>query len=245
MAKQTVSKSLTPEEAIYEEISSSLDRFREAHFWLHMVEQYYHIAEPFRWHLNAFLRAMKEVPQLLQMELQGYPGFKGWYATKRRALSDDPLLHALARHRDFIVHRGMLVPKSSAMVGVTEGRGMKLGITFPLHALEDSDHGMRRYLAVSKAHDDDFLGIMIPDEDSLPCVERHWRLPEFEDEIGEVCARAWLRLGETVGQVLTWLGANPPSLSLDCRHSSQEAHYKLYSREVLTQWMADMPDAAK
>jgi hypothetical protein len=76
-------------------------------------------------------------------------------------------------------------------------------------------------------------------------LERHWRLPEFEDEIGEVCARAWLRLGETVGQVLTWLGANPPSLSLDCRHSSQEVHYKLYSREVLTQWMAEMPDAAK
>ena len=40
----------------------------------------------------------------------------------------------------------MLVPNSTAMVGVTEGRGMKFGMTFPIYALEDSDHGMRRYL---------------------------------------------------------------------------------------------------
>jgi hypothetical protein len=108
--------------------------------------------------------------------------------------------------------------------------------------LEDSDHGMRRYLAGSKAHGD-FLGIMTPDEDSLPCVERHWRLPEFEDEIGEVCGRAWLRLGETVREALRWLGANPPSLSLDCRHASQEAHFKLYSRETLTKWIAEIGEA--
>ena len=127
------------------------------------------------------------------------------------------------------------------MVGVTEGRGMKFGMTFPVHALEDSDHGMRRYLAGSKAHGD-FLGIMTPDEDSLPCVERQWYLPEFDDEIGEVCAGAWLRLGETVGEVLRWLGANPPSLSLDCRHASQEVHFKLYSRETLREWMAEMAD---
>ncbi len=95
------------------------------------------------------------------------------------------------------------------MVGVTEGRGMKFGMKFPVHALEDSDHGMRRYLAGSKAHGD-FLGIMTPDEDSLPCVERQWYLPDFDDEIGEVCARAWLRLGETVGEVLRWLGATHP-----------------------------------
>src|SRR5262249_17931785 len=146
MVKRTASSSLTPQEAIYEKVSASLDRFQEAHFWLHTVEQYYHFADPFRWHLNAFLRAMKEVPQILLMELQGYRGFKAWFVGRRRALSDDPLLRVLSHHRDFVVHRGTLVPKSSAMVGITEGRGMKLGITFPVHALEDSDHGMRRYL---------------------------------------------------------------------------------------------------
>src|SRR5712671_1061887 len=101
MAKRTVCRSLTADEAIYEKISASLDRFQEAHFWLHMVEQYYHAADPFRWHLNAFLRALKEVPQLLQMELQAHPDFKVWFAPKRRALADDPLIGVLSRHRDF------------------------------------------------------------------------------------------------------------------------------------------------
>lgn len=224
------------EEAVYWRIGASLDRFREAHFWLHMVEQYYHSADPFRWHLNAFLRALKEVPQLLQMELQHDPGFKQWFAAQREALRADPLMSVLSKHRDLVVHRGMLVPKSTAMVGITEGRGIKLGITFPVHALEDSDHGMRRYLAVTKAHGD-FLGILIPDEDSLPCVQRECRLPEFDDEVVEVCARALLRLGELVEAVLSWLGARPAPLSLDCRHATQQVQFKLYDRDQLTNWI--------
>ena len=38
-------------------------------------------------------------------------------------------------------------------------------------------------------------------------------------------------------------GCHPPSLSLDCRHASQEVHFKLYSRETLREWMAEMADA--
>jgi hypothetical protein len=227
------------EAALYERISSSLDRLREAHFWLHGIEQYYHFAEAFRWHLNSFLKALKEVLQLLSMELQQAKGFKQWFVPKRTVLHSDPLLKVLHDHRDFVVHRGMLIPKSIAMIGVTEGRGMKLGITFPVHPLENSDDGMRRYIAAIKVNGD-FLGTLIDDEDSLPCVERHWRLPDFDEEVVELCARAWLRVGETVGEVLTWLGASPPSLSLDCRHASQELHYRLYERATLREWMADM-----
>ena len=231
-----------PDDLAYGRIGASLDRFQEAHFWLHMVEQYYHVADPFRWHLNAFLRAMKEVPQLLQMELQNAPGFKAWFAAQRGALRADPLIGVLSEHRDFVVHQGMLIPKSTAMVGITEGRGIKLGVTFPVHALEDSDSGMHRYLAVSRARGD-VLGILTPDEDSVPCVQRQWRLPEFEDEIGEVCARAWLRLGETVAAVLLWLGADPPPLSLECRHAAQEVQFKLYDRDELANRMGSMePD---
>ncbi len=226
------------EAAIYERIISSLDRLREAHFWLHGIEQYYHFAEPFRWHLNSFLKALKEIPQILSMELQQAKGFKQWFVPKRATLHSDPLLKVLHDHRDFVVHRGMLIPKSMAMIGITEGRGMKLGINFPVPPLEDSDDGMKRYIAAIKINGD-FFGTFIDDEDSLPCVERYWRLPDFSEEVVELCARAWLRLGEVVGEVLTWLGASPPSLSLDCRHASQELHYKLYERVTLREWMAN------
>lgn len=228
-----------PEEKTYESIASSLDRFREAHFWLHMIEEYYHAAEPFRWHLNAFLRATKEVPQLLMMELQGEPGFKKWFGPKREALSNDPLFATFSKHRDFVVHRGMLVPNSTAFVGITEGRGLKLGFRFPVHPMEDSDSGMLRFLGSIK-EGGDFFDILAPDENSLPCVERYWRLPDFEEDVSDLCARAWLRLGETVAEVLTWLGAHPPSLSLDCRHASQKVHYRTYSRDKLREWMEEL-----
>ena len=45
-------------------IESALDRLEEAHFWIHKMEEHYHNADPFRWHLNAFLKALREVPQL-------------------------------------------------------------------------------------------------------------------------------------------------------------------------------------
>ena len=49
----------------YDKLTSALDRFQEAHFWLHMMEQHYHSADQFRWHLNVFMKALKEVPDLI------------------------------------------------------------------------------------------------------------------------------------------------------------------------------------
>ena len=215
-----------------DKISSTHDRFQEAHFWIHMLERYYHSSDPFRWHLNSFLRAAKEVPQLLLMELQNEKGFKTWFRNRRERLEKDPLLSVLGKQRDFIVHRGMLVPNSHVAIGVTEGRGMKLGMSFPSHPLEDSDHAMDRYLLFIKDNKD-ILGVLTPDDDSMPCVEREWKLPQFENDIVEVCAVAWLRLGETISEVVRWLGADVPPLSLDCRHTAQRVRFKLYARDTL------------
>jgi hypothetical protein len=101
-----------------DKISSTHDRFQEAHFWIHMLERYYHSSDPFRWHLNSFLRAAKEVPQLLLMELQNEKGFKAWFKEHKTKLEEDPLLSVLAKQRDLVVHRGMLVPNSSVAIGV-------------------------------------------------------------------------------------------------------------------------------
>jgi hypothetical protein len=57
-----------------------------------------------------------------------------------------------------VVHREMLVPKSRADIGVTEGRGMKLGMSFPVDPLADSDTGMERYLWSVKRAGDDMMG---------------------------------------------------------------------------------------
>jgi len=229
----------------YHRIKSAIDRFQEAHFWIHMMEQFYHSANPFRWYLNVFLKAIKEVPQIIQMELQNVAEFPQWFKEVRNLLHSDPLLHALSKQRDFVVHKGMLVPKSEGILGITEGRGMKLGLTFPVHPLDDSDHAMERYLHFV-LETSDTLGILDPDEESLPCIYRQWHIEGFEEEVVDLCAKAWLRLGEVIEEVLKWLGEDEvPVLSLDCRHSSQKIQYKVFNRDSLCKRLEELRNEEK
>ena len=206
-------------------LTSSLDRFQEAHFWIHMLEKHYHLANPFRWYLNVFLKALKEVPQLLKMELQNEGRFKVWFEAHQVQLEADPLIDYLSKERDVVVHRHMLLPKSGGVIGVTEGRGIKHGFSFPIDPLEDSDHAMECYLQFARKHGDVF-DLLTPDEESLPCVQRKWKLESFDEELIELCATAWLRLGKTIAVVLGWLGEDVPPLSLDCRHGVQQVQFK-------------------
>ncbi len=222
---------------IARKIRSGLDRFEEAHFWIHTLEQFYHYADPFRWHLNAFLKAIKEVPTMLRMELQNEQGFPEWFRGETAKLRENDLLSFLSKQRDFVVHQGMLVPKSQGGIGVTEGRGFKAGFTLPIDPLMDSDEAMRRYLFVISQDGKDSLDLLRADEESLPCVHRIWRLDAFEDEIVELAAKAWLQTGNTVGNVVRWLGGEPPDLQLNCRHSAQQVHFKMYDRKELKKEM--------
>ena len=136
----------------------------------------------------------------------------------------------------------MIVPDSKCSVGVTELRGMKLGMGLNMDAREDSDHAMHRYLYAA-AERGDFLGILIPDEDSIPCVHREWRLSGFDEEVIDLAAKAWLRTGETVAAVLEWMGIKPPPLALDCRHGEQKVRFKLFDRGELRQQLSELKGA--
>jgi hypothetical protein len=228
-----------PSEDPLRPIESALDRFKESHFWIHALEQSYHHADPFRWHFNAFLKSIKEIPQLISMGLQNHQGFSTWFKDQRESLTRDPLMNYLATQRDFVVHRGTLIPSSHGSIGITEGRGFKLGLSFPVHPLEDSDDAMHRYLHHVLKHGD-FLQFLSPDDDSLPCIHREWKVPEFPDELVEISARAWLRTGETINSVVSWLGVEPQELSLSCRHSSQRVQFKLFDRELLNKQLDEM-----
>ncbi len=221
------------------QVEPALDRFREAHFWIHMLEQHYHHADPFRWHLNAFLKCIKEIPQLIQMALQNRRGFSTWFREHRRALASHQLLRHLGEKRDFVVHRGMLVPDSQGSIGLTEGRGFKLGLTFPVHPLEDSVHAMHRYLQYVLEHKD-VLGLLREDDDSLPCIHREWKIEGLDEEIVESSAQAWLRTGETINAVVSWMGVDPEELSLNCRHSAQRVQFKLFDRAELKKQLQAM-----
>jgi hypothetical protein len=231
-------------QAALDKINASFDRFQEAHWWIHCLEERYHNADLFRWHLNAFLRALKEAPSMLQMELQNHPGFPAWFKGQREKLRSDPLLRFLSEKRDHVVHRGMLLPGSRGTIGITEGRGIKLGISMPINALEDSAHAMTRYLHAI-ADGSDFLGILTPDDDSVPCVQREWRLAPFEGEVVDLAAKAWLAVGEVVTATIRWFGAEVPDLALDCRHSSQRFQFKQFDRRELTKELREIRKVKK
>ena len=195
-------------------------------------------ADHFRWYLNVFLKAINEVPQLLEMELQNEKGFKEWFSDQRQRLRADPLIAHFVKQRNRVVHRRMLLPNSRCVVGVTELRGMKLGMGLETDPRDDSDVAMDRYLRVAREHD--FLGILIPDEESIPCVQRVWKLDGLDGEIVDLCAEAWLRVGKIIGAVLEWLQEDVPPLSMDCLHGHQEVQFRLYNRDDLSARMAQI-----
>ncbi len=207
----------------------------EAHFWIHQLEAFYHFAEPVRWHLNAFLKAVKEVPILLSQELQNHPGFPEWFRAEREHLYANGLLRILHKQRDFIVHQGMLIPKSSGGIGRTEGRGFKVGVSLSIEPHLDSDEAMGRYLFLVAMDGDDMFSILEEDEDSVPCVHRVWRLEPFDEELVDLAVRAWAETAAMVRRVIRWLGDESPKLTLECRcrHSAQDVQFKTYDRKIL------------
>lgn len=215
-----------------EKITPALDRFQEAHYWIHMLEEHYHRADLFRCHLNAFLRALKEVKSILQMDLQNTRELLDWYREERKLLDADPLLQCLSKKRNFVVHQSRLLPKSSGFVGVTDTRKIRAGMRFAVHPLEDSDSAMKRYVELARSSGD-FLGVLIEDDDTIPCIQREWRLPEFDEEIVSLCVSAWLKVGKTMSNALNTLGESHSGFNLDCRHQAHRYMMKLYDRQKL------------
>jgi hypothetical protein len=219
---------------LLEKMEPSIDRLQEAHFWIHTLEEFYHFADRFRWHLNAFLKSLSEVEEQILKNVQS-SDFNAWFRSERERLdSDTPLLKHLKQHRDYLVHRGMLVPKSHGAIGLLEGGGFKIGFTIPIDPLKDSDYAMDHYLRILASSGRDPLALLVDDEDSLPCVYRVWMIDSFDDDILDLASTAWLRLAKMVGAALKWLGVNPREAALECRRPVARCQFKIYKREALS-----------
>lgn len=222
---------MTSVETILAKLEAAGDRVQEAHFFLHGMERAYHFAEPFRWNLNAFLRPLKEVPQLVSVAVQNDPAIVAWHKERRWELRRDPLVHYLAEQRDFVAHQGTLIPGSSAVIGITEGRAMKMGLGHPVDPRLDSDRAMERFAQITLAQGDFLQILTLDDEDSLPAIERKWILDPFPDtELVDLCAEAWLKVAAYISDVLKRIEQPiaPPDLS--CRHGFGGFRIRAYSR---------------
>lgn len=219
-------------------LMAALDRQHEAHWQLHQLNVHYHQADAFRYSLNSFLRVIKEIPAIVQMQLQGEQGFKPWFKTQRDALLSDPLFSAFSKHRDFIVHQGMLKPFSYARVGTTrDGRSLKIGIPFPTDVFEDSDEIIAHFVKICES-DDFLLGLAsgYDDDSQFPCVQRAWYLSPFpSEEVRTVAIRAWKLTGGLLSETLTWLGHEPTSYdSFPClaSHEDPVTMLRVYKKSI-------------
>lgn len=232
-----------PNYEILKQLESSFDRLNEAEWHIRKMEEHYHQADQYRWSLNSFLRALKEVLQLVTMEVQHHEELREWYKEERKSISQDPIVGFLFKQRDIVVHKARLKPASKGTVGFTKGRGIKLGIGMPINPLEDSETAMLHYIWYA-AKESDFLGILYTEEDGggeYSCVEREWRMDEFPDEeIIDLAARAWEKVAAVLGSVGSKLGAQvkAPALKL---HNPNMVRVQVYNPE----WIRENLEQAK
>jgi hypothetical protein len=199
-----------PNRAIFKSLESSLDRLEEAAWFIRMMEEHYHKADRFRWSLNSFLRTLKEVLQLVTMEVQQHREVTNWLSSEKKKLSEEPLIEFLFKQRDIVVHKSMLKPASKGTVGFTRGRGLKLGLGMPIDPLADSEDAILKYIHFA-AKDCDFLGILYTEEDGggeYTCVQREWRLDRFPDqELTHLASQAWESVAKLTLEAAEKLGA--------------------------------------
>jgi len=219
-------------------LAEPFDRLNEAHWYLHQMEHWFHEADPFRYSLNAFLKSLREVPQILSMSLQGEEGFAAWFSERRAELHRDPLVSQLYKSRDYVVHHRSLMVKSTAFCGISRGKGLKLGLGMPIDPREDSDHFMHRFASTARDHGD-VTGFFVPeDEDTMPCIDRTWRLPEFPDrDAVDLAADAWHTVARLVDEASVFIGLPSPLLRLECPHGSDRVRLRLYSRKDLADFV--------
>lgn len=210
------------------DIASSLDRLREAHYWLHQMELNYHFANRFRWSLNSFLVALKEVRPILNRELQNKKGFKAWKEPVYERLRENQLLSYLIKTRDVAVHQDRIRLRSSGAIGLYQG-GLRFAVGMPIDPDDDSDTAI-----ISVLSRGDPFGLMTPDEDTMPCVRRFWRLPEYDEEVVQLCSMAWLAVGGLMSDAIRWLCAEEVEFDLTCRMHDDQMLFRLYDREALS-----------
>ena len=215
---------------VHSHISSALDRWTESHWYIHQIEANYHSPDLFRYSLNSFIRAVKEIPQILKMELQHHPDYKLKLKPITNSMYRDALFAVLHKKRDFIVHQGMLDLLSDGMVGTTEGRGVKIGISFQVSPHESSSEAYDRFKRLCR--ENEFIRSLAgPDCDSWPCIIRHWKIREFPDsDLLDICIAAWKKTGTILSEILEALGGEELDLSLSCRHDPKKVRMVEFSQ---------------
>lgn len=222
-------KHKSPVACVHTHLEASLDRWQECHWHLHQMEGNYHLPDAFRYSLNAFIRAIADVPELLTKNLERHESARRAIKPKLEELRATSLFSVLKEQRDFIVHRGMLAVQSKGAVYTMEGSKVKLSFPFRVETWESSDDAYERYKEACRK--DKFWRGIGPDCDSSPAIVRTWLIPQIPDrDLLEVAFDAWSCVGQLLSEAVIALGGDPLDLTMPCRHVPEFVRIKRYSQ---------------
>lgn len=216
---------------LHKQLEASLDRWQEMHWQIHQIENHYHEPDGVRFSFNSFIRAAKEMPQIIHMELNRLHNYKSCIKPILNELKADTLFSFLSGKRNFLVHQGMLDVLSSGFIGTTEGKGWKISFRFDVHTSESSDDAYLRFKHACR-NNKELRSLMGPDCDSWPMLERSWFLPDFpEQDFLDVAVTSWKNSGNALSKILTLLGGAPLNTQLNCIHNSDLVRRREYSQD--------------
>lgn len=119
-------------------ITATVDKFWESWYFLLGMCDNYHDPYAFRYELNAFIQALRNITFMLQSEKSRPSSFDDWYATQQEMMRSDEHLRRFVGARNLIVKQSMLATASKAHVGLFRGRRFKLGMGMELDPFLDS-----------------------------------------------------------------------------------------------------------
>ncbi len=211
-------------------IEAALDRWNECHWHIHQIEANYHSPDRFRYSFNSFIRAIKEIPQILKMELQNHRKYSAVLKPLINSLNSNELLSTLYKKRNFLVHQGMLNILSYGVAGTTEGRGIKIAVGFKVEPYETTEEAYEKFKYLLRKNKIIRYAVG-PDCDSSPMIRREWKLPELSIELLEAAVSAWKLCGEVISEIIIQLGGSALELSFSCRHDPEKVKTMVFNQK--------------
>lgn len=179
-------------------LPSTVDKYLEAHYFLWMMAQQYHNPHTFRFNLNAFIQALRNITFMLQSERNKPAKFDEWYASRQEELRQDDLLRRFVEARNLVVKQETLATKSKAFLGVFRHRRCKLGLQGEVSPFSDSVELLERAKKF-------MVGFYIDEQHSSIGeeigIQRTWIVEHVDDDdIAVACERALRKLGDLVAR---------------------------------------------
>lgn len=203
-------------------LPASHDRYGEAHYFLHRMEQEYHNPQLFRYNFNAFVSAARAVHEMLQKELEK-KGHTQWWKLRKKEFIADSVLQRFARGRNVILHQRALIEGSNIKFGLFRGRKMKLAIDTDVKGDEPSDSIIKRMLP-------SLYGLVIDEEHFALAeqigLERLYFANELSDDedVLRASRRALARTTRALSEAHNQLGADHTPLEDEAVLNPDDIH---------------------